>query len=161
MTGFMQIQPPASTESEHFSAPVLIFNRDLFFGVTIVNTLRALGYAPRTVRSAESLATGLGDQPETALVIVDITAVDDWSALQAALATAPVVPAIAFGSHTNVEGLRSAKAIGMNRVFSNGEFHRTMGATITRYARPSVVPTGVEGPLVPQQPSPRNNTPQS
>ncbi len=83
----MQIQPPVSTESEHFSAPVLVFNKDLFFGVTIVNTLRTLGYAPQTVRSADTLATGLADHPETALVIVDITAVDDWPALQAALAT--------------------------------------------------------------------------
>jgi hypothetical protein len=164
----MQIQPPVTTESEHFSAPVLVFNKDLFFGVTIPNTLRALGYTPQTVRTSESLATGLADQPEAALVIVDITAVDDWPALQAALATAPAVPAIAFGSHTNVDGLRSAKAIGMTRVFSNGEFHRTMGPTITRYARPSVVPTEtsvipteVEGPLVPPQPKTENNNTQS
>jgi hypothetical protein len=47
----------------------------------------------------------------------------------------------------------------MTRVFSNGEFHRTMGDTITRYARPfvvpteaPVVPTEVEGPLVPPKP---------
>ena len=161
MTGFMQIQPPVSTESEHFSAPVLVFNKDLFFGVTIVNTLRTLGYAPQTVRSADTLATGLADHPETALVIVDITAVDDWPALQAALATSPDVPAIAFGSHTNLEGLRSAKAIGMTRVFSNGEFHRTMGDTITRYARPLVIPTEAEGLLASPKPKTPSNTPRS
>jgi hypothetical protein len=152
MTGFMQIQPPSRHESTHIAPPVLVFNKDLFFGVTIANTLRALDFTPQTLGSAASLATALTGSPEAALVIVDITAVDDWDALQTALAAAPDIPAIAFGSHTNVDGLRSAKRIGMTRVFSNGEFHRTMGDTITRYARPFVVPAEVEGPLVPPKP---------
>jgi hypothetical protein len=131
----MQIQPPSATNSENAGAPVLVLNKDLFFGVTIANTLRALGFAPRAVRSAATLESNLGTAGDAALVIVDIAAVDDWDALQRVLAAAPEVPAIAFGSHTNVEGLRSAKRIGMTRVFSNGEFHRTMGDTISRYAR--------------------------
>lgn len=135
MTSSQSIETAVTADTEHPTLPVLIFNKDLFFGITITNTLRALGYTPQTVRSANSLSTALQDQPDAALVIVDITAVDDWDALQLSLATAPGVPAIAFGSHTNIEGLRNAKRIGMTRVFSNGEFHRTMGDTITRYAR--------------------------
>jgi hypothetical protein len=131
----MQIQPPTPTESEIAGPVVLVFNKDLFFGVTIANTLRALGFTPRAVRSAASLSINLAANPAAALTIVDITAVEDWDALQSALAAAPGIPAIAFGSHTNVDGLRSAKRIAMTRVFSNGEFHRTMGDTITRYAR--------------------------
>ena len=133
----MQIQPPVSNDSQNYPRPVLVFNTDLFFGVTIANTLRALGYAPQTVRSAGSLASSLEAHPESALVIVDIAAIEDWDALKIILADYPDVPVIAFGSHTNVEGLRSAKRIGMTRVFSNGEFHRTMGNTISRYARPT------------------------
>jgi len=124
------------TERESATPPVVVLNKDLFFGVTIANTLKALGYTPRPARSSESLKTSLATCPNAALVIVDIRAVDNWDALQQALASAPDIPAIAFGSHTNVEGLRSAKRIGMTRVFSNGEFHRTMGDTITRYALP-------------------------
>lgn len=135
MTSSQSIETPVTAESTSPTPPVLIFNKDLFFGVTITNTLRTLGYTPQTVRSASSLSTGLQNHPDAALVIVDINAVDDWDALQLSLATAPEIPAIAFGSHTNVEGLRNAKRIGMARVFSNGEFHRTMGDTITRYAR--------------------------
>lgn len=135
MTSSQSIETTITADTEHPTRPVLIFNKDLFFGVTITNTLRALGYTPQTVRSASSLAIALQDHSGTALVIVDISAVDDWDALQLSLATAPEIPAIAFGSHTNVEGLRNAKRIGMTRVFSNGEFHRTMGDTITRYAR--------------------------
>ncbi len=135
MTTMDPRQPPAPTNSE-IVTPVIVYNNDLFFGVTIANTLRALGYAARPVHTAASLTEHLAAHPDAALVIVDISAVDNWETLQTALASAPDTPAIAFGSHTNVEGLRSAKRIGMTRVFSNGEFHRTMGDTITRYARP-------------------------
>ena len=96
------------------------------------------------------MASGLTAEPATALVIVDIAAVDDWDALRDVLAAAPAVPAIAFGSHTNVEGLRSAKRIGMKRVFSNGEFHRTMGATISRYAASRLAPHNGENPNQPK-----------
>jgi len=137
MTTPAPMQPSPLPETEIPPTSVLVYNKDLFFGVTIANTLRTLGFAPLTVPSAASLATALETHPDAALVIVDITAVDDWDALQTTLAGAPSIPAIAFGSHTNVEGLRSAKRIGMTRVFSNGEFHRTMGETITRYARQS------------------------
>ena len=131
----MQIQPPNSTESVQAGSPVLILNKDLFFGVTISNTLRTLGFAPIAARSTKALTSALAAKPDSALVIVDISAVDDWDALKTTLASASEVPSIAFGSHTNVEGLRAAKQAGLTRVFSNGEFHRTMGATIERYAR--------------------------
>lgn len=135
MTDFPSGHPTANSQAESTVQPVLVYNKDLFFGVTIANTLRALGYEPQSVRSVETLSSNLAIDPPAALVIVDIAAVDDWDGLQNALAADPDIPAIAFGSHTNVEGLRAAKRAGMTRVFSNGEFHRTMGDTITRYAR--------------------------
>jgi hypothetical protein len=133
----MQIQPPSTTESEISGPSVIVLNKDLFFGVTISNTLRALGYRPIAARSTAALASALAGAPDAALVIVDIAAVDNWEALQTALASATDVPSIAFGSHTNVEGMRAAKGAGLTRVFSNGEFHRTMGDAITRYTRPN------------------------
>ncbi len=131
----MQIQPPTTPESKISGPAVIVLNKDLFFGVTIANALRALGYSPIAARSTTALASAMSINPEAALVIVDISAVDDWDALKSTIDAAPEIPSIAFGSHTNVEGLRSAKRIGLTRVFSNGEFHRTMGPTITRYAR--------------------------
>ena len=110
-------------------------NKDLFFGVTITNTLRTLGYSPITARSTTALDSAVTSNPESSLIIIDISAVDDWDALKTIIDSAIGIPSIAFGSHTNVEGLRAAKRIGLTRVFSNGEFHRTMGDTITRYAR--------------------------
>lgn len=134
MTDPAQIQPPVASNSENAVDSVLVLNKDLFFGVTIANTLRALGYLPESLKSVFPLALALVDRNDIALVIVDIAAVDDWDALRTALDAAPAVPSIAFGSHTNVDGLRSAKRIGIDRVFSNGEFHRTMGQVIERYA---------------------------
>lgn len=114
---------------------MLVLNKDLFFGVTIANTLRTLGYVPIAARATGALASAVTANPESSLVIIDISAVDDWDALKSIIDAAAGIPSIAFGSHTNVEGLRAAKRIGLTRVFSNGEFHRTMGDTITRYAR--------------------------
>ncbi|MCA9860263.1 MAG: hypothetical protein KC438_11100 [Thermomicrobiales bacterium] len=133
----MQIQPPSPNESETLGPAVIVLNKDLFFGVTIANTVRALGYTPIAARSTTALASALSVTQEPALVVIDIAAVDDWDALGTIVAETPELPCIAFGSHTNVEGLRSAKRAGLTRVFSNGEFHRTMGDAITRYARPT------------------------
>jgi len=133
----MQIQPPISPEHKIPGPAVLVLNKDLFFGVTIANTLRALGFAPVAARSTTALTAAISINPEAALVIIDIAAVDDWDALKATIDTIPDIPSIAFGSHTNVDGLRAAKRAGLSRVFSNGEFHRTMGPTISRYARPT------------------------
>ena len=135
MTGLMQIQPPTPSESQIAGPTVIVLNKDLFFGVTIANALRALGYAPIAARSTNALNSALAINPDPALVIIDITAVDDWNTLKSTIDAAADIPSIAFGSHTNVDGLRAAKKAGLTRVFSNGEFHRTMGDTITRYAR--------------------------
>ncbi len=138
MTGAMQIQPPLTPNSDAPAAPAIVLNKDLFFGVTISNTLRALGYAPIAARSTKALASAISSRPDAALLIIDISAVDDWDALKTTIDATPDLPSIAFGSHTNVEGLRAAKNAGLTRVFSNGEFHRTMGDTIIRYAKPAI-----------------------
>lgn len=132
----METQAPATpTKSDTTGPAVLVLNKDLFFGITIADALRALGYTPIAARSTKALESAVSIHPDASLVIIDITAVDDWDALKATIDAVEDIPSIAFGSHTNVEGLRAAKAAGLSRVFSNGEFHRTMGDTITRYAR--------------------------
>jgi len=109
-------------------------NRDLFFGVRIRQVGAALGYqveiTPKTDRFAELLAA-----PDVALGVIDIGAAPDWEVVQTAIATGAAAPVLAFGPHKDVEGLRSAKRAGVNRVISNGEFHKDPGAIMTRYAR--------------------------
>ena len=74
-----------------------------------------------------------------ALGLIDIGAGVDWEAAATALATT-TTPVIAFGPHMDVEGLRAAKAAGVTRVYSNGEFSREMAAVIERYAAPLSAP---------------------
>ena len=65
-------------------------------------------------------------------------------------AEGPGVPVLAFGSHLDVDGRRAAKAAGVTRVLSNGDFHRDMVPLVQRYAKSVLNAT-----LTPQSPSPR------
>ena len=60
----------------------------------------------------------------------------EWAVI-ARVTAAGRTPILAFGSHLDVEGRRAAKAAGVTRVLSNGDFHRDMVALVERYARPS------------------------
>jgi hypothetical protein len=113
---------------------IVLLNRDLFFGVRIRQVGAALGYqveiTPKSDRFADLLAA-----PDVALGVIDIGAAPDWEVVQTAIAAGNAAPVLAFGPHKDVEGLRSAKRAGVNRVISNGEFHKDPGAIMTRYAR--------------------------
>ena len=45
------------------------------------------------------------------------------------------MPTLAFGPHVDVEGRRAAKAAGVTRIVSNGQFHSDMAGLIERYRR--------------------------
>jgi len=120
---------------------VVVLNRDLFFGVRIGNTLRGLGYrvafAPDTATFATKLRTA--DVPPV-LAIVDLSAGVDWDVVRELTTAADnTTPVLVFGSHTDVAGRRAAKAAGVTRVVSNGDFHRQMVSLVRRYARSETV----------------------
>jgi len=115
---------------------------DLFFSVTVRNTIRRLGFESRIVRTADEL-TGAVGHATPVLVIGDLGAVRselDWESIE--ILVGDGVPMLMFGPHKDVDGLRRAKAAGVTRVVSNGRFHREMPDIIERYAVPSV--TGTE-----------------
>ena len=116
---------------------IVVLNRDLFFGVKIGNILRGLGYDVSFVPSTPAFVARLrGDDPPPVLGIVDMGAGVDWQEI-ATLAGAEDAgtPLLVFGSHLDVEGRRAAKAAGVTRVVSNGDFHRDMVALVQRCAR--------------------------
>ena len=144
----MNQSPPAGLTSESESATdlvdVVLLNRDLFFGVRVANTLRGLGYRVTVCKETSTFS----DRVRTAtlapvLGILDLTAVDDWDAIRE-LTSDPSVetPLLLFGAHKDVAGLRAAKAAGVDRVVSNGDFHREMVTLVRRYARPTGAPSG-------------------
>lgn len=118
---------------------------DIFFSVTVRNTIRRLGYDPRIVKSADDLADEAA-AGEPVLAVVDVSAVRtqaDWDTVSDVVRHG--LPVLVFGAHKDVDGLRAAKAAGVTRVVSNGQFHREMPDLIQRYALPPachVQPTG-------------------
>ena len=121
--------------------PLRIFalNRDVFFGIKLRNLAKELGYDLALVSGVPQLETGLADHTATiALIVIDMNVLNqgiDWDALATALQPHPEIPTLGFGSHTDVDERRFAKAIGLTRIVSNGDFHRNAAELIQRYAR--------------------------
>lgn len=116
---------------------IVVLNRDLFFGVKIGNTLRGLGYGVTFVKETTAFVERLvvHDVPPV-LGLVDMNAGVDWEAIKSLTESESAVPVLVFGSHLDVDGRRAAKAAGVRRVLSNGDFHRDMVALVQRYATP-------------------------
>jgi hypothetical protein len=115
----------------------IVLNRDLLFGSQIRHALSTLGLEARFVRDGEQFVTALKEQRERAVIgIIDMNGPIAWDIVQAALSGAEsVTPTLAFGPHVDVEGRRAAKAAGVTRIVSNGQFHQDMAALIERYRR--------------------------
>lgn len=116
---------------------VLVLNRDLMFGSRISSAVKALGMQVRIVKS-ENVFRAIMPEPTVALGILDMNTAIDWEAITTLIANPEItVPIIGFGPHVDVEGRRAAKAAGLRRIFSNGEFSEDIAAAIRRYAVPN------------------------
>lgn len=109
---------------------VSALSRDVFFGMRIRTVLKNLGYEMKLCKTEEELVDAT---PGAIMALVDFNIPVDWDALESVLKGE--VPVLAFGSHTNVDGFRAAKAAGVTRVVSNGEFSRRLPALLTQYRR--------------------------
>ena len=111
---------------------VAVLSVDLFFGMRIRTVLRQLGYTVVLTKSAAEFQ----DRAESAtLGLIDFNQPIAWDDLTQVIEHG--LPVIAFGSHTDVAGFRAAKAAGVSRVVSNGEFNRSLPALAEKYARPA------------------------
>ena len=121
---------------------VVVLNRDLLFGARIANTLRALGYRVSIEGTTAAFADRLrATRPPPVLAVIDMGLGVDWDTVRALTADPTLTtPILAFGPHKDVDGRRAAKAAGVDRLVSNGEFHRDMVGLVRRYARPSPSP---------------------
>lgn len=114
------------------SARIVVFSRDLFFGMRIRTTLRQLGFATVLTKEIPAFDTAVADASHPpALAIVDFNQPVSWDAMGAVRSGVPI---LAFGAHTDVDGFRAAKAAGVARVVSNGAFSRSLPELIERYA---------------------------
>jgi methylmalonyl-CoA mutase cobalamin-binding subunit len=115
---------------------IVVLNRDLFFGVRIGNALRDAGYAV-TFRPATTafVAAVREAEPPAVLGLIYLGTDPDWNEVAQLARDVPSTPLLVFGPHKDVDGFRAAKAAGITRIVSNGEFHRNMLGLIQRYAR--------------------------
>ena len=115
---------------------LVILNRDLFFGVRIGNALRDAGFRvtfrPTTAPFAAYIRAA---DPAAALGLIDLGAGPDWLEIAALTGDETRTPILVFGPHKDVDGFRAAKAAGITRIVSNGDFHRDMLGLVRRYAR--------------------------
>lgn len=111
---------------------IVALSRDLFFGMRIRTIVRKLGYELALPKDEHETVVALNDTPDARIVLVDFNQPVDWDALRPVIESD--VPVIGFGSHTDVDGFRGAKAAGVNRVVSNGEFSRALPDLVAKYA---------------------------
>ena len=115
----------------------VVLNRDLLFGSRIRIALRVVGLESRFVPDTSRFLAAIDELGDSvAIGILDMNGAIDWEELSAALhdaADAP--PTLAFGPHVDAENRRAAKAAGLTRIVTNGQFHRDMAALIGRYRR--------------------------
>jgi FixJ family two-component response regulator len=116
---------------------VVVLNRDLMFGSRIRSAMATLGL--QVVIKGDTgafleTARTLGDR--AVIAIIDMNGKVDWEVIAAALREdQSLPPVLGFGSHTDVETRRAAKAAGVGRIVSNGQFHADMTAYVQRYRR--------------------------
>jgi hypothetical protein len=115
----------------------IVLNRDLMFGSRIRGALKMLGLEARFVPDTERFTAALEAEGDGAAIgILDMNDEVDWETFSTAVRdTVDAPPTLAFGPHVDVENRRAAKAAGVTRIVSNGQFHSDMAALIERYRR--------------------------
>ena len=116
----------------------VVLNRDLLFGSRIRSALASLGLQSRFVSTAEQFVDALSEESTSvAIGIIDMNGAISWDALREARSAenGDLVPTLAFGPHVDIENRRAAKAAGVTRIVSNGQFHSDMAGLIERYCR--------------------------
>ena len=125
----------ATTKKERGVVVGLI--KDVFFGITVRNTIRRLNFEAQIIKALDELPSAIAVY-EPDLPIVDLNLMGDdpaqWDPIKDALAGGTRV--LAFGPHMDVEKMRAAKEAGVTRSISNSQFHRNMAELIERYALP-------------------------
>lgn len=116
----------------------VVLNRDLLFGSRIRNALRAVGLEARFVSNTDEFIGALTEYRDTAAIgIIDMNGAVSWETIGELLKRTDqsLAPTLAFGPHVDVENRRAAKAAGVTRIVSNGQFHEDMTGLIERYRR--------------------------
>jgi hypothetical protein len=131
---------PAGTDhNDRPGGVVVVLNRDLMFGMRIRQALQSLGYESRFAGETGGFVDLLRDVgPAAVLGVIDMNGAVDWALIRAGKDDGTIpTPLLGFGPHVDIEGRRAAKGAGVDRLVSNGDFHRDTTGLLRRYARPT------------------------
>jgi hypothetical protein len=116
----------------------IVLNRDLLFGSRIRSALASVGLEARFLAKTDEFVRALSEHRDAvAIGIIDMNGPVSWEVIRETLAGGDdsMPPMLAFGPHVDVESRRTAKAVGVTRIVSNGQFHGDMVGLIERYRR--------------------------
>lgn len=123
----------ATTRKKRGTIVALI--EDVFFGITVRNTIRKLECEAQIIKSIDELDQAVSVY-EPDLVVLDMTVLaedpNSWEIVRDVAEEG--VRVLAFGPHREIELFQAARDAGVARVVSNSQFHRNMGELIERYA---------------------------
>lgn len=133
---------------------IVVLNRDLMFGMRIRNAVRDLGHDIVVVPDTAGFVAAMRSRdPAPLLGVIDMNAKIEWDLVRQ-LSDDPTVATalLGFGPHVDSVGRRAAKAAGVDRIVSNGQFHREMIDLLRRYALHTAPPDPADGkPLSPEE----------
>jgi len=132
------MEPDMTEATDPGPTLAVVLNRDLLFGSRIRSALSGLGLQSRFVSTAEQFVEALSEEPgSVAIGIIDMNSAVSWDAIgdERSSDDRDLVPTLAFGPHVDVKNLRAAKAAGVTRIVSNGQFQSDMAGLIERYRR--------------------------
>ena len=130
-------EPAATANKPDSPQRALLLDTDLFFAVKITDTLKHVGYLTRTVRQFDAFTEALvADRPAIALVNTAAHGVDWQGAIHAARAAN--VPAIAFGSHVDIETQERARRAGATSVIPNSRVASDLPGVVARALRRNI-----------------------
>ena len=112
---------------------VVVYSPDVFFAMRLRTALKLMNLRAVLTESPEDFVARFTQENEAVRMgLVDMNRPVDWAVFVPAIESD--LPVVAFGSHTDVEGLKAAKQAGVDRVLSNGALNSSFEQVVSRYA---------------------------
>jgi len=129
---------------------IVCLEADLFFAPRLGDVIRRLGGAPVIVETPEAFVTAV-DLHFPVLALVDLATEGDWAHAITRCKMRPhtsQTPIIAFGSHVDVETLRTARRAGVDHAWARSKLMEELPQVVERHLHPPIrYPTGWDAPL--------------